>query len=82
MSEERIDVKPQDTSRHTVQVDSIDIMDVDSNNNEGYALCGNSSVISLCVHVTLLRPFGCFLSVMTTSPTSNLKKLSMKLQSM
>lgn len=56
MSEERIDVKPQDMSGHTVQVDSIDIMDVDSNNNEGYALCGNSSVVSSCVHVTLLRP--------------------------
>lgn len=38
VSEEHIDVKPQDTSGHTMQVDSIDIMDVDSNNNEEYML--------------------------------------------
>ena len=53
------DVKPQDVSSGgTVQVDSIHIdnLDVDSKNNEGYALCGNSSVVSSCVHVTLLRP--------------------------
>lgn len=52
VSEESIGVKQQDVSEEsiniegTVEVDSIDLMDVDSKNKEGYALCGNSGIVS------------------------------------
>ena len=38
VSEESLDVIPQDVPGGTAQVDSIDILDVDSKNNTGYGL--------------------------------------------
>ena len=38
VSEESLDVIPQDVPGGTAQVDSIDILDVDSKNNKGYGL--------------------------------------------
>ena len=44
---------PTDTPVETVEVDSIDLMDVDSKNKEGYSLCGKSGVVSSldCVYM-------------------------------